>query len=97
MFKQIIQTLGLVKDFSNAQECYGKRWFTSKTLWVNAIAMIAFWLNWKFKAIVIPDELQAQIVATGLGILNVLLRVSTTQPVVTKEANIICMNPEDSK
>jgi hypothetical protein len=90
MFKEIIKTLGLAKDFENSKLCYGKRWFTSKTLWVNFIAVLAFWVNWKFKVVVIPPEMQEEIVTTAMAIINIALRFVTTQPVVAKEAEIIC-------
>src|SRR5271169_1944949 len=90
MFHQIIKTLGLIKDFTNAKECYGKRWFTSKTLWANFLAVLAFWLQWKFQWIVLPPDLQVQIIGSILGILNMVLRVTTTQPVVAKESEILC-------
>ena len=90
MFKEIIKTLGLAKDFENAKTCYGKRWFTSKTLWVNAIAVIAFWVNWKFKVVIIPPELQEEIVTTAMAIINIALRFTTTQPAVASEKAIVC-------
>ena len=87
MFKAIIEALGLVKDFESAKTCYGKRWFTSKTLWVDAIALIAFILQWKY-GMILPIEAQAGV----LAILNMLLRFDTTQPLVAKSSDIIC-NP----
>lgn len=89
MFKGIIKTLGLSKDFANAKTSYGKRWFISKTLWVNAIAVIAFWVNWKMKVVVIPAELQGEIVTTAMAVINIILRLITTQPVVVKADNIV--------
>jgi hypothetical protein len=90
MFKEIIKTLGLAKDFEDAKTCYGKRWFTSKTLWVNFVAVLAFWVNWKFKMVVIPEELQGEIVTTAMAIINIVLRFVTTQPVVVSENDIVC-------
>jgi hypothetical protein len=90
MFKEIINTLGLAKDFESAKKCYGKRWFTSKTLWVNFVAVIAFWINWKFKMAVIPEDLQGEIVTTAMAVINIILRFVTTQPVVATTADIVC-------
>ena len=90
MLKEIFKTLGLTKDIADAKQCYGKRWFTSKTLWVNFIAVLAFWVNWKFKVAVIPEELQGEIVTTAMAVINIVLRFITTQPVVATEKEIVC-------
>ena len=87
MFKQLIAFFGLVKDFESAEKCYGKRWYLSKTLWVNALALIAGILQWKY-GMVIPIEAQAGV----LALLNMVLRFDTNQPLVKKESDIIC-NP----
>ena len=88
MFQAIIKALGLVKDFKAANLCYGKRWWLSKTLWVNGIALIGIVLQWYFKRVVLPPEVQTSIII----ILNVLLRFDTAQPLVAKESDIVC-NP----
>ncbi len=48
----------------------------SKTLWVNAIAIVAFFVQRKF-GFVIDESIQAQL----LGAINVLLRTVTKDPV----------------
>lgn len=48
----------------------------SKTLWVNAIAIVAFFIQRKF-GFVIDESIQAQL----LGAVNVLLRTVTKEPV----------------
>ncbi len=84
MLKELWKALGLVKDFSSAKEAYGKRWFTSKVLWTNILALIALILqnHWGF---VFDPEVQAAI----LILINFVLRFTTTQPVVAKESNIV--------
>lgn len=54
-----------------------KAFYTSKTLWVNAIAAVAFFAQsqWGF---VLPVELQAQL----LVIANVVLRCITTKELI---------------
>lgn len=90
MFAYIIKALGLVKDFSDAKVCYGKRWFTSKTLWVNAIALAAALAQYYY-GIVLPVEAQAGL----LAVINMLLRLQTDQPVVAKESDIVCADVKD--
>ena len=85
MFQLIIKFFGLVKDFSSAKECYGKRWFTSKVLWANAIALIAL-VAQTYAGFALTAEEQIAI----LAVVNIVLRLFTTQPVVTKEENIVC-------
>lgn len=84
MLKELWKALGLVKDFSSAKTAYGKRWFTSKVLWTNTLALIALVLqnHWGF---VFDAEIQAAI----LIIINFILRFTTTQPVVAKESSIV--------
>ena len=84
MFKAIIKTLGLVKDFADAKEWLGKRWFLSKVLWINAIAVLALWLQLKFGFIIDAEE-QVAIIA----VINILLRLVTKQPLVVRESDII--------
>ena len=84
MFKAIIKTLGLVKDFADARRWLGKRWFLSKVLWVNAIAVLALWLQLKL-GFVIDAEEQVAIVA----VINIILRFATKQPLVMRESDII--------
>lgn len=86
MFKEIIRTLGLIKDFSDAKEWYGKRWFLSKNLWVNAIAILALWLQSQFGFLISAEE-QAAI----LAVINIILRFFANQPLVFRERDIIPM------
>ncbi len=52
-------------------------WYASKTLWVNAIAIIAIILQGVTGKVLINLELQATI----LGIVNMVLRIVTKQPI----------------
>lgn len=56
----------------------GTIWYLSKTLWINAIAIVAMITQGVTGKIIISMELQATI----LGIVNVILRLVTKQPVV---------------
>ena len=85
MWQMIIKALGLVKDFSNAQECYGKRWFTSKVLWANFLAVLALILQ-RYMNMNLSTEEQVSI----LAVINIVLRFFTVQPVVGKEDSIVC-------
>ena len=87
MLKELWKALGLVKDFEDAKKCYGKRWFTSKTLWVDTIALVVAIVQWKY-GLFVPIEAQVGL----LAILNMILRFDTNQPLVAKESDIIC-NP----
>jgi hypothetical protein len=49
-----------------------KPWYTSKTLWTNIIASVAFFVQAQFGWVVSPD-LQVQ----ALAILNIVLRAVT--------------------
>jgi hypothetical protein len=50
-----------------------KKWYLSKTLWVNAIAIVASF----FSADVLDTQTQLQI----LGVINLILRLITKSPV----------------
>lgn len=52
-------------------------WYTSKTLWVNAIALIAMVVQGVTGKIVVSLEVQATILAA----INMVLRFITKQPV----------------
>jgi hypothetical protein len=86
MFKLIIKALGLVRDFEDAQTSYGKRWFVSKTLWVNIVAIIALLIQ-RYYGTVLSTEDQAVIIAA----INIALRPFTKQPIVMKESSIVDM------
>lgn len=55
-----------------------KAWYLSKTLWVNAIALIAMVLQGVFNKEIISIELQATI----LSLINMVLRLITKSAVV---------------
>ena len=54
-----------------------KKWYTSKTLYVNAIALIALILQLMNGAEVLDIELQVAI----LALVNIALRVITNKPI----------------
>lgn len=54
-----------------------KKWYTSKTLWANAIMMIAAIVNGKFEYVSLGPEIQAGI----LVVVNIILRVITKQEI----------------
>jgi hypothetical protein len=54
-----------------------KIWYTSKTLWVNAIAVVAMVVQGVIGKEIIGIELQATI----LAVINMILRLVTKQPV----------------
>lgn len=51
-----------------------KSWYTSKTLWVNLGALVAGLGGY------LAGEGTAALVSAGLGLVNILLRTVTTQP-----------------
>jgi len=53
-----------------------KQFYKSRTLWVNLLAAVAFFVQAQF-GFVIPAELQGMI----LGAINMILRLDTTEPV----------------
>ena len=53
-----------------------KMWYTSKTLWVNVLAIIGI--------IFFQGELSPELMAGGLAIINMILRAVTKSPVVWK-------------
>ena len=52
-----------------------KKWYLSKTLWVNFISMAAIVLQYKCGREVIPAEMQSTI----LAVVNMFLRTITTE------------------
>lgn len=54
------------------------KWYASKTLWTNAIALIAMIVQGVTGKVIISLELQATI----LAVINMLLRLITKSPVV---------------
>jgi len=55
-----------------------KKWFLSKTVWVNVIALIGVMLQAIYNKEVIPVELQATIIS----VINLLLRTITKENIV---------------
>ena len=52
-----------------------KKWYSSKTLWINAIAFIALLVQSQFSFVISPDE-QIGI----LAVINIILRATTKVP-----------------
>lgn len=57
-----------------------KPWYRSKTLWFNAIAIVGIILN-AIYGIEMDAELQASVVATIIAGINLILRITTKQPI----------------
>jgi uncharacterized membrane protein len=55
-----------------------KRWYQSRTLWINIIAIVALALNHLY-GIEMDAELQSTLATTVLAIINIVLRVKTNQ------------------
>lgn len=71
----INQTLANVATDVIISNQLGKKWYTSKTLWVNLIASCSIGLQMKYGFII-----DANMQALGLSIVNIILRK------ITKEA-----------
>lgn len=54
-----------------------KKWWTSKTLWLNAVAIAAIVLQ----GVTGSEMLDAQAQAVVLGVVNFVLRLVTSEPV----------------
>ena len=57
-----------------------KHWWASKTIWVNFVAIVGILLNSQF-GIELDTEVQAALATSILAIINIVLRIMTTQPV----------------
>ena len=57
-----------------------KHFYTSKTLWVNFVAIIAIMLNSQF-GIELDTEVRAALATSILAVINIVLRLITSQPV----------------
>ena len=57
-----------------------KHFWKSRTLWVNLIAILGIVLNSQF-GIEIDAEAQAALATSVLAVLNIILRLVTSQPV----------------
>jgi len=58
----------------------GKKFWLSKTFWVNALAMVALIIQSQTGFVVGPEKQMA-----ALGVINTLLRFATKEPVVWSE------------
>ncbi len=76
MLKWFTRLIKLFSAYDDAQEKYGKKWYKSKTLWVNAIALLSLFLNEKLG---VPVSEQEQLAI--LAVVNIALRVITKEPV----------------
>tara|TARA_R110000787_G_C13392686_1_gene442769 strand:- start:1294 stop:1488 length:195 start_codon:yes stop_codon:yes gene_type:complete len=61
-----------------------KKWFESKTLWVNLLAGIGAITGAIGIDIGLTPEMQLSVVTAIMAVVNVVLRVKTKQPVVLK-------------
>lgn len=59
----------------------GKKWYTSKTLWTNIVGAIATAAGVFGLDLGLTPEVQAQIVAGALAVLNIVLRLVTDEPI----------------
>lgn len=57
-----------------------KKFYTSKTLWVNVLAIIGIILNAQF-GIELDAETQVTIATSILAVINIVLRLVTKQPI----------------
>ncbi|KKN71803.1 hypothetical protein LCGC14_0416570 [marine sediment metagenome] len=57
-----------------------KKWWQSKTLWANVVAIIAVVISSQ-RGIELDAEAQALIVTLIFGVMNIILRIYTKQPV----------------
>ena len=76
MLKWLRQALKLAVAYNEAEKKYGKKWYKSKTLWVNLIALVALFLNDKL-GFPLPQEEQMAI----LAVVNIILRFITKEPI----------------
>lgn len=58
-----------------------KSWWTSKTIWANAIMLIATGLEVTGVTNVLTAEVQAQVVTAIMAVVNVALRFVTEDPI----------------
>ena len=59
----------------------GKKWYASKTIWVNVVAAVSLFVSSQF-GYKISTEVQAGIIAA----LNVVLRIITKEPLTSGES-----------
>ena len=59
----------------------GKKWYMSKTLWANGLMVLAAVLEAAGVTNVLTPEVQAEVIAVVMGVVNMVLRFVTTEPV----------------
>lgn len=55
-----------------------KKWYTSKVLWTNVLAIVAI----IFQGVTGKEVINIEIQTTALAVINMILRLVTKQPVV---------------
>ena len=88
----IKEIFGLYKDFADSKKFLGKRWWLSKTLWANAMAVGCGFAASHY-GIVISAEDQVAV----LGVVNMVVRFTTKQPLVTRAEDIVAVTAPASK
>lgn len=75
MLKRLLQGLGLLKDYEHASAGLGKRWYLSRTLWVNVIA---------YAALCTQDVVELTLDEQGavLVLVNLAMRAVTKKPLI---------------
>jgi len=76
MFRWLRRLIGLASAYRTAEEKYGKKWYKSKTLWVNAVALVSLLTSEKL-GVPLSQEDQLAIRAT----INIVLRLITKEPI----------------
>lgn len=74
------EALKVVFSFLGAYGKHGKKWYKSKTLWVNIVALIAVVIQ-TYTGFVLDPEAQLAV----LTVINILLRLITKEPIVWGE------------
>lgn len=71
--KKVIQVV-------TAEGLMGKPWWRSKTVWANLLAVAGVFLS-QFAGIDLGAEVQAEILVIIMGVVNLVLRFRTTEPI----------------
>lgn len=71
------EILKVVFSFLGAYGKHGKKWYKSKTLWVNIVTLIAVVIQ-TYTGFVLSPEAQLAV----LTVINILLRLITKEPIV---------------
>lgn len=74
--KYIRKVLAVILSYGEAERKYGKKWYKSKTLWVNILALIVLFLDEKM-GVKLSVEEQTSI----LAVINIILRIVTKEPI----------------